>query len=315
MSKIKNNKEKVENYTIKYTIKFLTRNNLAPTDFNIYNHPINKTITISKHLEKFIKKTSKILLIKHTSKLYKCMRNKKKYFLQKEKKRKKNLFVFCQKYNISPTEYSYEFVNLNINKYIGDFFIIAKANNKSPLIDIYDEFLNKINNNKSLFFNYSYNLLNSEKQNSQSNNNSQLINKNPIIKRVKEVKNIILELEEENENSFLDDINEFADQFINLPIEQKIIISEKNTNTLEEKMNVFANQYANSFIENINEFADNNINLNADTEFEFDDTYENSIQEDKKIFDEQFTDLFTKEVNDFADKFKIEISRDDYYEI
>ena len=132
---------------------------------------------------------------------------------------------------------------------------------------------------------------------------------------MKEVTNISLELEEENENSFVDDINGFADQFINLTIEQKIIISEQNTNTLEEKKNEFAYQYANSFIENINEFADNNINLITNTEFEFDDTYENSIQEDKKIFDEQYTDLFTKEVNEFADNFKIEKIRDDYYEI
>lgn len=84
MSEIKNNIEKAENKSNKPTINILTKNTVKLTDFNIYEIRIDQSIMVSKHLEKFKKKSSKILLIKKTSNWCKYLRNKKKNFYQKK---------------------------------------------------------------------------------------------------------------------------------------------------------------------------------------------------------------------------------------
>ena len=261
----------IEKNSNEVTKNILSKDDLNLCKFNLYELPKNMGIKLTKLLKIIIDRTSKILLIKKINGWSKFHRSKKICNWQKIKKNKINLIKYCQNNNISTIKYSYEFVHLEIYKYISDSFVIANPHNISPLIDAYEEYENKIFHNISPFI-YFIHLFNSKEENSQNNNDIQINNCNPIIIYVKE--------------------------------EDNIIFPEENLNPFVEVMNEFAEQYANLFIEDVNEFADKYKNSFTDNGFELVTQNENSFEEDVDIFKNQFVNSFFRDINEYADQYE-----------
>ena len=177
------------------TRNILNKNHLKSSDFN--------SIETNKN------KTSKRPLIKSLYKWNKLILNKKRIMPSREKKTKQNLINFWQNNNIDAAKYSYElFKELKIDKYINFFFEKLYPNCEYPLFDEYEINNNKTFDNKSLFI-QEINFYNCEQRNSQKNDDIHIINKKAIIINIKQDEN---NFESEYENSFIEDVNRFADE-------------------------------------------------------------------------------------------------------
>ena len=193
------------------TRNILSKNLLKLSEFNIYEIPTDIGAVVTQSIETIKNKTSKRLLIKKIYKWNKLIKNQKRIGFSREKKTKRNLTNYWQNYNICTTKYSYElFKELKIDKYINIYFEQLHPNCEYPLFDKYEIYKKKTFDNKSLFI-QKIHFYNFEEQNSQKNNDIQVINNNTIIININQMANYF---EEEYENSFIEDVNRFADEFL-----------------------------------------------------------------------------------------------------
>ena len=189
------------------TRNILSKNLLKLSEFNIYEIPTDIGAVVTQSIETIKNKTSKRLLIKKIYKWNKLIKNQKRIGFSREKKTKRNLTNYWQNYNICTTKYSYElFKELKIDKYINIYFEQLYSNCEYPLFDKYEIYKKKTFDNKSLFI-QKIQFYNFEQQNSQKNNDIQIININAIIININY-------FEEEYENSFIEDVNRFADEYL-----------------------------------------------------------------------------------------------------
>ena len=193
------------------TRNILSKNLLKLSEFNIYEIPTDIGAVVTQSIETIKNKTSKRLLIKKIYKWNKLIKNQKRIGFSREKKTKRNLTNYWQNYNICTTKYSYElFKELKIDKYINIYFEQLHPNCEYPLFDKYEIYKKKTFDNKSLFI-QKIHFYNFEEQNSQKNNDIQVINNNTIIININQMANYF---EEEYENSFIEDVNRFADEYL-----------------------------------------------------------------------------------------------------
>ena len=129
----------------------------------------------------------------------------------KEKVNKNNLVDYWISCNIFTNKNIINFlVYLKLDKYINAYFAKVFPNCDYPLFDEYELYKNKIIDNKLLFIS-KMSLFNSHLQNSKNNNNIPIIN-NSIKININEKETFS---EEEYENSFIEDVNKFADEYEN----------------------------------------------------------------------------------------------------
>ena len=193
------------------TRNILSKNLLKLSEFNIYEIPTDIGAVVTQSIETIKNKTSKRLLVKKIYKWNKLIKNQKRIGFSREKKTKRNLTNYWQNYNICTTKYSYElFKELKIDKYINIYFEQLYPNCEYLLFDKYEIYKKKTFDNKSLFI-QKIHFYNFEQQNSQKNNDIQVINNNAIIININQMANYF---EEEYENSFIEDVNRFADEYL-----------------------------------------------------------------------------------------------------
>ena len=193
------------------TRNILSKNLLKLSEFNIYEIPTDIGAVVTQSIETIKNKTSKRLLIKKIYKWNKLIKNQKRIGFSREKKTKRNLTNYWQNYNICTAKYSCElFKELKIDKYINIYFEQLYPNCEYPLFDKYEIYKKKTFDNKSLFI-QKIHFYNFEQQNSQKNNDIQVINNNAIIININQMANYF---EEEYENSFIEDVNRFADEYL-----------------------------------------------------------------------------------------------------
>ena len=193
------------------TRNILSKNLLKLSEFNIYEIPTDMGAVVAQSIETMKNKTSKRLLIKKIYKWNKLIKNQKRIGFSREKKTKRNLTNYWQNYNICTNKYSYElFKELKIDKYINIYFEQLYPSCEYPLFDKYEIYKKKTFDNKSLFI-QKIQFYNFEQQNSQKNNDIQVINNNTIIININQMANYF---EEEYENSFIEDVNRFADEYL-----------------------------------------------------------------------------------------------------
>jgi len=189
------------------TRNILSKNLLKLSEFNIYEIPTDIGAVVTQSIETIKNKTSKRLPIKKIYKWNKLIKSQNRIGFSREKKTKRNLTNYWQNYNICTTKYSYElFKELKIDKYINIYFEQLYSNCEYPLFDKYEIYKKKTFDNKSLFI-QKIHFYNFEQQNSQKNNDIQIINNNAIIININY-------FEEKYENSFIEDVNRFADEYL-----------------------------------------------------------------------------------------------------
>ena len=196
MSKIKFFYGNTEYNSYELTKNILYKDTFKLSDFNIYEVPKNLTGLVNKVLESKKNKASKILQIKIKPNWSKYLWIYKRNILLKEKLNKNNLVDY--------------WISCNIFTYINTYFAKVFPNCDYPLFDEYELYKNKIIDNKLLFIS-KMSLFNSHLQNSKNNNNIPIIN-NSIKININEEETFS---EEEYENSFIEDVNKFADEYEN----------------------------------------------------------------------------------------------------
>lgn len=209
MSKIKFFYGNTEYNSYELTKNILYKDTFKLSDFNIYEVPKNLTGLVNKVLESKKNKASKILQIKIKPNWSKYLWIYKRNILLKEKLNKNNLVDYWISCNIFTNKNIINFlVYLKLDKYINAYFAKVFPNCDYPLFDEYELYKNKIIDNKLLFIS-KMSLFNSHLQN--SNNNIPIIN-NSIKININEKETFS---EEEYENSFIEDVNKFADEYEN----------------------------------------------------------------------------------------------------
>ena len=209
MSKIKFFYGNTEYNSYELTKNILYKDTFKLSDFNIYEVPKNLTGLINKVLESKKNKASKILQIKIKPNWSKYLWIYKRNILLKEKVNKNNLVDYWISCNIFTNKNIINFlVYLKLDKYINAYFAKVFPNCDYPLFDEYELYKNKIIDNKLLFIS-KMSLFNSHLQN--SNNNIPIIN-NSIKININEEETFS---GEEYENSFIEDVNKFADEYEN----------------------------------------------------------------------------------------------------
>ena len=209
MSKIKFFYGNTEYNSYELTKNILYKDTFKLSDFNIYEVPKNLVGLINKLLESKKNKASKILQIKIKPNWSKYLWIYKRNILLKEKVNKNNLVDYWISCNIFTNKNIINFlVYLKLDKYINAYFAKVFPNCDYPLFDEYELYKNKIIDNKLLFIS-KMSLFNSHLQN--SNNNIPIIN-NSIKININEKETFS---EEEYENSFIEDVNKFADEYEN----------------------------------------------------------------------------------------------------
>ena len=209
MSKIKFFYGNTEYNSYELTKNILYKDTFKLSDFNIYEVPKNLVGLIDKVLESKKNKASKILQIKTKTNWSKYLWIYKRNILLKEKLNKNNLVDYWISCNIFTNKNIINFlVYLKLDKYINAYFAKVFPNCDYPLFDEYELYKNKIIDNKLLFIS-KMSLFNSHLQN--SNNNIPIIN-NSIKININEKETFS---EEEYENSFIEDVNKFADEYEN----------------------------------------------------------------------------------------------------
>ena len=209
MSKIKFFYGNTEYNSYELTKNILYKDTFKLSDFNIYEVPKNLTGLVNKVLESKKNKASKILQIKIKPNWSKYLWIYKRNILLKEKVNKNNLVDYWISCNIFTNKNIINFlVYLKLDKYINAYFAKVFPNCDYPLFDEYELYKNKIIDNKLLFIS-KMSLFNSHLQN--SNNNIPIIN-NSIKININEKETFS---EEEYENSFIEDVNKFADEYEN----------------------------------------------------------------------------------------------------
>ena len=207
MSKIKFFYGNTEYNSYELTKNILYKDTFKLSDFNIYEVPKNLVGLINKVLESKKNKASKILQIKIKPNWSKYLWIYKRNILLKEKVNKNNLVDYWISCNIFTNKNIINFlVYLKLDKYINAYFAKVFPNCDYPLFDEYELYKNKIIDNKLLFIS-KMSLFNSHLQN--SNNNIPIIN-NSIKININEKETFS---EEEYENSFIEDVNKFADEY------------------------------------------------------------------------------------------------------
>ena len=207
MSKIKFFYGNTEYNSYELTKNILYKDTFKLSDFNIYEVPKNLTGLVNKVLESKKNKASKILQIKIKPNWSKYLWIYKRNILLKEKVNKNNLVDYWISCNIFTNKNIINFlVYLKLDKYINAYFAKVFPNCDYPLFDEYELYKNKIIDNKLLFIS-KMSLFNSHLQN--SNNNIPIIN-NSIKININEKETFS---EEEYENSFIEDVNKFADEY------------------------------------------------------------------------------------------------------
>ena len=207
MSKIKFFYGNTEYNSYELTKNILYKDTFKLSDFNIYQVPKNLAGLINKVLESKKNKASKILQIKIKPNWSKYLWIYKRNILLKEKLNKNNLVDYWISCNIFTNKNIINFlVQLKLDKYINAYFAKVFPNCDYPLFDEYELYKNKIIDNKLLFIS-KMSLFNSHLQN--SNNNIPIIN-NSIKININEEETFS---EEEYENSFIEDVNKFADEY------------------------------------------------------------------------------------------------------
>ena len=103
---------------------------------------------------------------------------------------------------------------LKLDKYIYNkhYFLKAYPDCEYPLFDEYESYKNKTFYNKSSSLISKLSLFNSNNQNSINNNTIQIISNKDIKINIAQEEAIF---EEEYENSFIEDVNKFADEYEN----------------------------------------------------------------------------------------------------
>lgn len=211
MSKIKFFYGNTEYNSNELTKNILYKDTFKLSDFNIYEVPKNLTGLVNKVLESKKNKASKILQIKIKPNWSKYLWIYKRNILLKEKLNKNNLVDYWISCNIFTNKNIINFlVYLKLDKYINAYFAKVFPNCDYPLFDEYELYKNKIIDNKLLFIS-KMSLFNSHLQNSKNNNNIPIIN-NSIKININEKETFS---EEEYENSFIEDVNKFADEYEN----------------------------------------------------------------------------------------------------
>ena len=191
------------------TKNILYKDTFKLSDFNIYEVPKNLTGLVNKVLESKKNKASKILQIKIKPNWSKYLWIYKRNILLKEKVNKNNIVDYWISCNIFTNKNIINFlVYLKLDKYINAYFTKVFPNCDYPLFDEYELYKNKIIDNKLLFIS-KMSLFNSHLQN--SNNNIPIIN-NSIKININEEETFS---GEEYENSFIEDVNKFADEYEN----------------------------------------------------------------------------------------------------
>ena len=191
------------------TKNILYKDTFKLSDYNIYQVPKNLAGLINKVLESKKNKASKILQIKIKPNWSKYLWIYKRNILLKEKLNKNNLVDYWISCNIFTNKNIINFlVYLKLDKYINAYFAKVFPNCDYPLFDEYELHKNKIIDNKLLFIS-KMSLFNSHLQN--SNNNIPIIN-NSIKININEEETFS---GEEYENSFIEDVNKFADEYEN----------------------------------------------------------------------------------------------------
>ena len=209
MSKIKFFYGNTEYNSYELTKNILYKDTFKLSDFNIYQDPKNLAGLINKVLESKKNKASKILQIKIKPNWSKFLWIYKRNILLKEKVNKNNLVDYWISCNIFTNKNIINFlVYLKLDKYINAYFAKVFPNCDYPLFDEYELYKNKIIDNKLLFIS-KMSLFNSHLQN--SNNNIPIIN-NSIKININEEETFS---GEEYENSFIEDVNKFADEYEN----------------------------------------------------------------------------------------------------
>ena len=209
MSKIKFFYGNTEYNSYELTKNILYKDTFKLSDFNIYEVPKNLTGLVNKVLESKKNKASKILQIKIKPNWSKYLWIYKRNILLKEKVNKNNLVDYWISCNIFTNKNIINFlVYLKLDKYINAYFAKVFPNCDYPLFDEYELYKNKIIDNKLLFIS-KMSLFNSHLQN--SNNNIPIIN-NSIKININEEETFS---GEEYENSFIEDVNKFADEYEN----------------------------------------------------------------------------------------------------
>ena len=186
---------------IEYNNSYEITKNIFPND------------TIELNDFKVIEKITPIKKIPNWSKIY--WRNKRNILL-KEKINKNNLVDYwLSNTNIFANENINKLLaKLKLDKYIYNkhYFLKAYPDCEYPLFDEYESYKNKTFNNKSSSFISKLSFFNSNNQNSINNNTIPIISNKDIKINIAQEEAIF---EEEYENSFIEDVNKFADEYEN----------------------------------------------------------------------------------------------------
>ena len=194
------------------TEQFYDKNIEYNNSYEITKNIISKD-TFELNDFKVIEKISPIKKIPNWSKIY--WRNKRNILL-KEKINKNNLIDYwLSNTNIFANENVNKLLaKLKLDKYIYNkhYFLKAYPDCEYPLLDEYESYKNKTFCNKSSSLISKLSLFNSNNQNSINNNTIPIISNKDIKINIAQEEAIF---EEEYENSFIEDVNKFADEYEN----------------------------------------------------------------------------------------------------
>ena len=162
---------------------------------------------------KVIEKITPIKKIPNWSKSY--WRNKRNILLKEEINKNNLIDYWLSNTNIFANENINKLLaKLKLDKYIYNkhYFLKAYPDCEYPLFDEYESYKNKTFNNKSSSFISKLSFFNSNNQNSINNNTIPIISNKDIKINITQEETIF---EEEYENSFIEDVNKFADEYEN----------------------------------------------------------------------------------------------------
>ena len=162
---------------------------------------------------KVIEKITPIKKIPNWSKIY--WRNKRNILLKEEINKNNWIDYWLSNTNIFANENINKLLaKLKLDKYIYNkhYFLKAYPDCEYPLFDEYESYKNKTFNNKSSSFISKLSLFDSNNQNSKNNNTIPKISNKDIKINIAQEEAIF---EEEYENSFIEDVNKFADEYEN----------------------------------------------------------------------------------------------------
>ena len=195
------------------TEQFYDKNIEYNNSYEITKNIISKD-TFELNDFKVIEKISPIKKIPNWSKIY--WRNKRNILLKEEINKNNLIDYWLSNTNIFANENVNKLLaKLKLDKYIYNkhYFLKAYPDCEYPLFDEYESYKNKTFYNKSSSLISKLSLFDSNNQNPKNNNTIQIISNKDIKINITQEETIFEE--EEYENSFIEDVNKFADEYEN----------------------------------------------------------------------------------------------------